>query len=1827
MIKNAQKINSIHMLYDADLSQDSCGVGFITRKDSKQTHDVLAKSHEALCTIPHRGGMSAEGIGDGAGVNIDLSLSFFRKVTGIADLQLGQFGVANFFFPEDHAHYDSIAQKLVEEQLKAFDLPVIKWREVPVDNSVLNAAAVRAQLPIKQLIFGRPSALSDASHDAFEKHIQQALLAIEADGFNRSELQGFYPLSMSSRTQVYKGRLNSFEVIPYFVDLYDADHEISTLFFHTRFSTNTAPATMMAQPFRYMAHNGELNTDKKNRLSENAIARQNNKHIVFPCGQSDSGRLDQTLTRRINEDELDIVTAILAMMPPAWENDPTLSDDVRAMLEYFSLYEEKNDGPAALIFNDGIRVGARLDRLGLRPLRSVETADYLAVMSEAGQIDFPPEQVLKRGRIEAGGMLYFDHATGESYDSHQVLAKLAKEKDYKAMLAERCIHIKELPEVGLSEVGNDHDLNIDQRHTAYSLNQESFKFLLDPILQTGLEKVSAMGYGLTPNALSAAEGGMSRYFSQRFAQVTNPPLDSLRESDGMTLRVALGAKPTFAPPTSKQLMIESPILQRTQLEQIRRQNQVKTVTLDMLYIPNFEDAAKNEQALEQAFLAVCQQVEHAARNNTGIIILSDAAISATKAAIPALLMIAAANQHLVKHGLRFNSSIVMETGQAASPHDVATILGFGASAICPLSVHNRVMTEYGDEAARKKALYHFQKGVEKSLMKTMGKFGLCTAESYIGGEFFESNYLDTEEPQLKPYFPNINSSVGGVRFADIAASASEWHHKALSVHTESDIPFLGLFKERQDGAGHTFGNLAVREYIAMTDEPIMYIAPAQANEASDTAYRDFGYEKRTPEQIDSFGITPAYRSFTRNLAVERASRPAALRDVMNFPVDLHQANTREDFDRLLGQQDLYGNNNFLVRGLNLRSDDGAAFELSFTENNGETRLQALAAHLKNRFSDNDFSISVNEEMIVIKTNDVDSPLHFYLTHLRRARPSIALDQVQPAHQITPTFASGAMSHGALLAEAHEAVAQGTNIAGSMSNSGEGGEHSSRFGTIRSSKIKQFASGRFGVWAGYLADPNVEEIEIKIGQGAKPGEGGQLPAPKVSVEIAALRGGTPKVELVSPPPHHDTYSIEDLGQLIHDAKAARVRVIVKLVSSEGIGTIAVGVAKAGADVINVAGNTGGTGAAAVTSLKNTGRSPEIGIAEVHQALAVNGLRDKVILRASAAHQNGTDVVKSAILGADSYEFGTTALMMLRCVMAKNCNIRCPAGLTTAHEEFKGDPRVLAQFFMNLAHEVREILADLGYSSLREIRGQTQLLHLIKHDSMVGQIQLQKLLAEVQEVKIDKPIYLEKDYAIDDELFARIKAALFFRNQKQIVIEGKEFKLNNRNKTVGGQMAIDLERYLQYEMSAEEAAASKIVYTNQHGRRYLADDTIIVRTHGSAGQSYGAFNNDGIRMEHTGTCNDGVGKTACGGIIVIKSPGGGSKLPGENVLIGNFALFGASGGKTFINGEAGDRFAVRNSGAMAVVEGVGDFACEYMINGAVLNLGGFGKGFCTGMSGGNAYQYDPENRLQDLYDSTSVTIHALTEDSEVARSHEQFILYMLEQHIDFTGSEKAKAILANWANERQHFKFALPLWLNRTQTAEYLSKAMDRKAMVEELAVDFAQKQIAQVKKAYLSDSPLFGGAIPAYGSTDDELTLRLINSYAVIDKAQQIARDQLDKAGQALTQTAIDQHARKLLLERPRKLQDALVKNIREAYSQYDDAQLAALMAEKRLNDYKTTLMLRDVQSIYSIGSTAWIIEQDRVNRQALDGLPSVDRNLASLESMAIVQAMVNCETA
>ncbi|WP_280467940.1 glutamate synthase-related protein [Nocardia cyriacigeorgica] len=1784
-------------LYDPDQEKSSCGVGFLTRKDGVQTHEVIRKLHEALCAVPHRGGMSSEGVGDGAGVNLDLSLRFFSELTG-RELRLGQFGVGNFFLPTDPA-FHAEAETVIEAALRAQDFEILCTRDVPVDDSVIRPAAVRYQLPIRQWVFLAES----------DRAIHDALLAIEVVAYTRPELQGMYPLSLSARTQVLKGRLNSNEVVPYFRDLADPRMEVHSMFFHTRFSTNTAPNATMAQPFRLMAHNGELNTDKKNRLSENAIARARNRAIVRPLGQSDSCRLDQTLQNRVLEDDLDLVTAVVAMMPPAWENDTTLSPQVTAMLEYFSLYEEKNDGPAALIFGDGTIIGARLDRLGLRPLRTVETAEYLGVMSEAGQVYFPPDEVVRRGRIEAGGMLCYDHAERRSYTTTEALEMLAARHDYPAMLAEARVNLADLPPIPPAEQGSparyDGDLDRPQRYVAYSLNQESFKFLMDPMLATGQEKISAMGYGAAINALSNQEGGVAKYFSQRFAQVTNPPLDSIREADGMTLRVALGAKPNSGAKPAPQIVVRSPILTHLDMLQIRAQEHTPVRRFGMRYRVDIGDPRGNAEALVHAIDELCDEVEAFARETGGIAVITDRHVSRERAAMPLIIVVSAINQRLIEEGLRLRVSVIAESGQLCSSHHIATVLGFGASAVYPLAVQMRAEEKYGSDADT--AFAHFAKAAEKSLMKTMGRVGLCTAESYIGGEFFEPNYLDTGDPVLRRYFPNVVSPVAGVGFPTLAAAVADWHARALEVTGEKDIPLLGLFKERAEGAGHSYGTTAVRGFVDMTEESISFddtarpdnpdmadaaylrLLPINQLEGAfgldDTAYSNTSFDELSPRAIDSFDITPGYRTFVRAMNAERTRRPAALRDVLALPADVNFVHTAEEFRMEMGQFARFGNNCFQVRGLTCIRDD-ELFVLRLTH--GPERLDALAVSLRERFGDEIGDIHLADGALRVRaTGEAEQ----YLGSIRTAPASIPLARVQPASEITRTLASGAMSHGALVAAAHEAVAHGTNMVGGMSNCGEGGEHITRYGTIRGSRIKQFASGRFGVWAGYLADPMLRELEIKIGQGAKPGEGGQLPAPKVTVEIAAARGGTPGVELVSPPPHHDTYSIEDLAQLIHDCKAARVRVIVKLVSSEGIGTIAVGVAKAGADVINVAGNTGGTGAAAVTSLKYAGRSAEIGVAEVHQALCANGIRQKVSLRCSGAHQTASDVVKSALLGADGFEFGTTALMMLKCVMAKNCNIKCPAGLTTNAEVFEGDPRALAQYLLNISHEVREILATLGLRSLREARGRSDLLQLLDHPAGIGTLDLRRMLAVAEEFVVADPIYMEKDYAVDDAFGDRLDFA-------GVALE--PVALTNRDKSVGGQLAIDIERMLNHEHADGPAVA-----TDDRGRRYLLPDSVRITTTGSAGQSYGVFCNDGLTLTHTGTCNDGVGKGACGGTIAVRSPGGGSDAPGGNVLVGNFALFGASGGRLFVEGEAGDRFAVRNSGASAVVEGVGEFLCEYMTNGAVLNIGGFGKGVATGMSGGFLYQYDPAGELPAKVSADSVRVLPITE----APFHEVAARTLLEWHTDATGSVKGRALLDDWDTTRTHLVYAMPSALLQYQDADAILAAKTRKELLDELAAALAGHQVRKFKISYREQRTVLGGSVPGYGDTDTDEMYALLNTYTVLNMAQQLALSRMPDVTD-VQDPRIGTAVRNLILTEDFFLIQKLQKYAREAIDGFDDEDLAVLIANKRLTDYKQALSRRNVRSMDSPGTYGWILFQSAKNVDRIGRLPSFEELFA-----------------
>ncbi|MDE0840919.1 MAG: glutamate synthase-related protein [Porticoccaceae bacterium] len=1807
-------------LYDSSVEKNSCGVGFLTRKDGIQSHDLLVKGHEALCAVPHRGGMSAEGVGDGAGISVDLSLEFFCHVSGL-ELQRGQFVVGNFFIPNDASQHQ-LADALVVDALANQGMRKLLCRDVEVNNDVLRPAAIGYQLLIKQWIFSTPTGCFGASLD---QSIYRALLEIEAQAYQTEALRGLYPLSLSAKMQVLKGRLNSNEIIPYFRDLNVQQQSVNTMYFHTRFSTNTDPHPSMAQPFRLIAHNGELNTDKKNRLSESALARAKENDIIRPHGQSDSCRLDQTLQSRVVEDGLDLVTAVVSMMPPAWENDLNLAPSVRAMLEYFSLYEEKNDGPAALIFGDGDIVGARLDRLGLRPLRTVETADYLAVMSEAGQIDFGDAKVIRRGRIEAGGMLYYDHREQRTYDTAEALELLSQKHDYAELLDRARVRIEDL--VGQGEQPADAetrytgDLERAGRYVAYRYNQEVFRFLMDPMLATGAEKVSAMGYGNAINALSDQEGGVAKYFSQRFAQVTNPPLDSIREAQGMTMRVALGCKPNSGFKGTPQIVVQSPILNYQQMLLIRHQSKTAVARFQMLYTPLVDDPSSNQQSMVAAIDTVCDRAESFARACGGIIIVSDRQVTRQKAALPMILVVSAVNQRLIECGLRLRASLIVESGQICSSHHIACVLGFGASAVHPLGVQMRAEEKFSDDADL--AFKKFASAAEKALMKTMAKVGLCSVESYSGGEFFEPNFLKTNDPVFKRYFPNMYSPVGGVGFDRLAQACADWHQCALGVNAESDIPILGLFKERAEGAGHSYGTIAVRSFIELTEEPIAFdryhdnervdqlrLLTLNRMEGafgiSDEGYANTSFERLSAAAINEFSITNGYREFSSAMIQERNLRPAALRDVLDFPADVSDAVTADDFSIEMMRFNRAGNNDFAFYGITCKEHPEQFFSLRLGATNSaadpSARLHALLCSLTMRFGDALTDAVTSAKILRIRAV---GEAYDYLSRLRVAPPSIALSEVEPASSITPMLASGAMSHGALVASAHEAVAHGTNMVGGMSNSGEGGEHISRYGTIRASRIKQFASGRFGVWAGYLADPMLEEVEIKIGQGAKPGEGGQLPAPKVNVEIAAARGGVPGVELISPPPHHDTYSIEDLAQLIHDAKAARVRVVVKLVSSDGVGTIAVGVAKAGADVINIAGNTGGTGAASVTSLKYTGRAAELGIAEVHQALCANGLRQKVVLRCSGAHQTGSDVVKSALMGGDSFEFGTTALMMLKCVMAKNCNIKCPAGLTTNPEVFDGDPRALAQYLLNIAHDVRQILAKLGLPSLRAARGRSNLLHLLDHPASVGQLDVRAMLTCIDEYRIDEPIYMERDFAVDDRFLEQLKVVLI-EGRQDCVENTHSVHLNNRNKSVGGQLAIDIERLLNHQ---QPGLALPAILEDPRGRKFLRDGSVRLRTHGSAGQSYGAFCNDGMILDHTGTCNDGVGKTACGGQIIVRAPESSGPAIASNVLIGNFALFGATGGRTFIEGEAGDRFAVRNSGATAVVEGVGDFCAEYMTNGAVLNLGHFAKGYGNGMSGGFAYQYDPYNRLSDCVSHDSVLVGSLTDHDPMAEVHAEAIQLLLHWHLRATGSSKARWLVDNWPQERQNFAFLTPRALLQYQDSDAILTTKPRKELLEELSTALAAHQVNKLKRAWRDGSPVLQGEAPDYGSHEGETMYHLLNTYTVLDVAQKLALKAVPEAP-SVDHPDVVKYTRNLILTEDFGLMNGLLRYSRDAVSGYTDSQLATMIADKRLADFKLTLDLRTVLSMDSPATYGWILYQQQKNIFALGRIPSFDEIFA-----------------
>ncbi len=1687
-------------LYDPVYEHDSCGVGFVARITAEADHSIVEHAVSILVNLEHRGAIGGDkATGDGAGLLLQIPDAFFRYGCRELDFPLppaGQYAAGLVFLPTEAELADRCA-RTVERVAREEGCPVLGWRDVPVDPDTLGELARMSQPAIRQVFLANPS----LDIPSFERklYVIRRLAEKEVRSWTGCDPGKFYVPSLSSRTIVYKGLLTGSQLTTYFPDLRDPLFASAFGVVHQRYSTNTLPTWHLAHPFRFLAHNGEINTLRGNinrmRAREAVIESElfgadieKIKPVIIEEG-SDSAIFDNALELLLMAGR-SLPHAMMMMVPEAFGPKFLMSEDKRAFYEYHSSIMEPWDGPAALVFCDGRYIGATLDRNGLRPARYTVTRDGMIVMaSETGVMDFPADRIVQKGRLQPGKMFLVDLEQKRIVPDNEIKSRISRQRPYRTWVKDNRIEMRGLfhpPEIPRK----DPEVLV-RTQIAFGYTEEDLKMVIAPMASQGQEPVGSMGDDSALAVLSNRPQLLFSYFKQLFAQVTNPPIDPLREELVMSLRSFVGREKNLldeTPEHCRMLKLPHPILTPQDMARLRNATHPDVVAreIDILF-PSDGDGNSLEAALSSVFALA----ENHIRDGATLLILTDRKMDRDHAPIPSLLATSGLHHHLIRAGLGTRAGIIVETGEAREVMHFALLIGYGANAICPYMAFSTVrnLAETGlleKSLPAGEALDAYVMAVKKGLLKTLSKMGISTVKSYLGAQIFEAVGLG--DALVEKYFTGTASRIGGIGMTEIAAETLARHRSAYAEDGRAErlLDAGGLYQVRVGGEKHLWSPEAI-------------------------------YKLQLATRTGDYRV---FKEYTR-LIDDQAKERATLRSLFRF---------------------------------------------------------------------------------------------------RKGNP-VPLDEVEPVENITPRFVTAAMSYGSISQEVHETIALAMNRLRGRSNCGEGGEDPARYiplpnGDSLRSRIKQVASGRFGVTTEYLI--HGDELQIKMAQGAKPGEGGQLPGHKVSAEIARVRHTTPGVTLISPPPHHDTYSIEDLAQLIHDCKAARVRVIVKLVSSEGIGTIAVGVAKAGADVINVAGNTGGTGAASVTRLRYAGRAAEIGLAEVHQALCANGLRQKVVLRTSGAHQTGRDVVTSALLGADSFEFGTSALMMIGCVMAKNCNIKCPAGLTTNPEVFDGDPRSMAQYLCNVAHDVREILAGLGLPSLAAARGRTDLLRLIDHPAAVTALRPQALLARIDPVAITDPVYLERDYAIDDALGHEVRTALMESRELDVTIATPV--LGNRNKSVGAQLAVDIERILNHELTAADAAALPSVLVDDRGRRFLGPESVRVATSGSAGLSYASFCNDGMRLEHTGTCNDGVGKSMSGGSVIVRSPGGGSPSIGGNVLIGNFALFGATGGRLFVEGEAGDRFAVRNSGATAVVEGVGEFACEYMTNGAVLNLGGYGKGLGNGMSGGFLYQYDPACVLESRISSDSVIVGAITGvDDPLAPVHHHAVRQMLEMHVAATDSALGTRLLENWETERHYISYAMPRALVAYQDSDALVASISRRDLLDELSTALAAHQVRALKVSIRSGTPVADGVVPGYGETDNAEMYRLLNAFTVFELARQVASARLARAAgarsreqvSAWTDQAIATGARNLVLTEDFDLLSKVARYARDILGAYDADQLAALIAAKRVDDYKSALAQRNVWSMDAPGTYGWILLQDRKNREKLGGLPGFDELFAA----------------
>ena len=1507
-------------LYDPSYEHDACGVGFIADIKNRKSHEIIGQGLEILKNLTHRGAVGADPLaGDGAGILIQMPDAFLRAEAGRVGVTLpepGQYGAGTVFLPKDPSLRHACEQML-DRLIKAEGQVLLGWRDVPTDNSGLGETVKPTEPFVRMVFVGRGQRVVD------QQDFERRLFIIRKQAENRvpsGAEKDFYVPSLSSRTLVYKGMLLADQVGSYYKDLSDGRMVSAMALVHQRFSTNTFPSWRLAHPFRMVCHNGEINTLRGNVNWMNARRGAMNSAVLgeelaklFPLiaeGQSDTACFDNALELLVLGG-YSLPHAMMMLIPEAWAGNPLMDERRRAFYEYHAALLEPWDGPAAVCFTDGRTIGATLDRNGLRPARYLITDDDKIVLaSEMGVLPIPEEKIVKKWRLQPGKMLLIDLEAGRLIDDAEIKEQLASARPYQAWLDQSQMILEDL-EIAVEPKGFD-AATLLSRQQLFGYTQEDLKFLMQPMAVTGQEAIGSMGTDTPLAVLSDRPKPLFNYFKQCFAQVTNPPIDSIREESVMSLVSLIGPRPNLLSidhgVEGKRLEVKQPILTNEDLEKIRRIEQVegagfKSVTLDITW-----PAGAGAAGMEKAIDALCREAQSHVIEGFNILVLSDRKAGPDRIPVPSLLAVSAVHHHLIREGLRTQVGLVIETGEAREVHHMACLAGYGAEAINPylaFETLEAMRPTLPEPLSSHEVQKRFIKGMDKAILKVMAKMGISTYQSYCGAQIFDA--LGLAQDFVDKYFAGTGSRVGGVGLSEVAEGAVRRHQTAFS-----DAP---IYRGALDVGG------------------------------------EYAWRSRGEEHAWTADSIAAMQHAVRSNSFEKFKEFSALID--------------DQSRRLL-----------TLRGL---------FEIR-PQGNG-----------------------------------------------------IPLDEVEPAKEIVKRFATGAMSFGSISWEAHTTLAIAMNRIGGKSNTGEGGEEAERYqpmanGDSMRSAIKQVASGRFGVTAEYLI--NADDIQIKMAQGAKPGEGGQLPGHKVDQNIARVRHSTPGVGLISPPPHHDIYSIEDLAQLIFDLKNVNpeARISVKLVSEIGVGTVAAGVSKAKADHVTISGFDGGTGASPLTSIKHAGSPWEIGLAETHQTLVLNGLRKRIAVQVDGALRTGRDVVIGALLGADEFGFATAPLIAAGCIMMRKCHLNtCPVGVATQDPElrkrFNGQPEHVINYFFFIAEEVRQIMASLGFRRMEEMTGRVDLLdtrQAVDHWKAKG-LDFSRLFHKVdakgQPVRHCENQEHDVDQVLDRTLIAEAAPALTGRQPVRIVRT-----IRNVDRSAGAML------------SGQVAKA--------YGHAGLPDDTIHVRLSGTAGQSFGAFVAHGVTMELEGEGNDYVGKGLSGGRLVIYPPKSSKVVAEDNIIVGNTVLYGAVDGECYFRGVAGERFAVRNSGAIAVVEGVGDHGCEYMTGGCVLVIGPTGRNFAAGMSGGVAYVLDEAGDFRRRCNLSMVDLEPVQAEEEAMAEHEGMvndleahglvdimgdmtrddaarILALLHNHQRYTGSKRAHDILLNWEYYMPKFVKVMPV----------------------------------------------------------------------------------------------------------------------------------------------------------------------------------------------------------